>query len=46
MLSLVKKKLRLSIKALHTSGGSGHRPVVDIGGASTEMIIGEGFSAM
>ncbi|MEZ8012376.1 MULTISPECIES: guanosine-5'-triphosphate,3'-diphosphate diphosphatase [Vibrio] len=29
----------------HTSGGSGRRLVVDIGGASTEMIIGEGFSA-
>ncbi|KWU00008.1 MAG: guanosine-5'-triphosphate,3'-diphosphate diphosphatase [Vibrio toranzoniae] len=29
----------------HTSGGSGRRLVVDIGGASTEMIIGEGFSS-
>ncbi|MEZ8121477.1 guanosine-5'-triphosphate,3'-diphosphate diphosphatase [Vibrio splendidus] len=29
----------------HTSGGSVRRLVVDIGGASTEMIIGEGFSA-
>ncbi len=29
----------------HTSGGSGRRLVVDIGGASTELIIGEGFSA-
>ncbi len=27
----------------HTSGGSGKRLVVDIGGASTELIIGEGF---
>ncbi|CAH0524218.1 guanosine-5'-triphosphate,3'-diphosphate diphosphatase [Vibrio hippocampi] len=27
----------------HTSGGSGRRLVVDIGGASTELIIGEGF---
>lgn len=29
----------------HTSGGLGRRLVVDIGGASTEMIIGEGFEA-
>ncbi|SHF95058.1 guanosine-5'-triphosphate,3'-diphosphate diphosphatase [Vibrio gazogenes] len=29
----------------HTSGGSGRRFVVDIGGASTELIIGEGFEA-
>lgn len=27
----------------HTSGGTGRRLVVDIGGASTELIIGEGF---
>ena len=29
----------------HTSGGLGRRLVVDIGGASTELIIGEGFDA-
>ncbi|WP_342607963.1 guanosine-5'-triphosphate,3'-diphosphate diphosphatase [Vibrio tritonius] len=29
----------------HTSGGMGRRLVVDIGGASTEFIIGEGFEA-
>jgi exopolyphosphatase/guanosine-5'-triphosphate,3'-diphosphate pyrophosphatase len=29
----------------HTSGGSGRRLVVDIGGASTELVIGEGFDA-
>lgn len=29
----------------HTSGGCGSRLVVDIGGASTELIIGEGFDA-
>ena len=29
----------------HTSGGVGRRLVVDIGGASTEFIIGEGFEA-
>lgn len=27
----------------HTSGGVGRRLVVDIGGASTELVIGEGF---
>jgi exopolyphosphatase/guanosine-5'-triphosphate,3'-diphosphate pyrophosphatase len=27
----------------HTSGGAGRRLVVDIGGASTELIIGKGF---
>ncbi|MBU2896612.1 guanosine-5'-triphosphate,3'-diphosphate diphosphatase [Vibrio hepatarius] len=29
----------------HTSGGCGRRLVVDIGGASTELIIGQGFEA-
>ncbi|MGX9418734.1 guanosine-5'-triphosphate,3'-diphosphate diphosphatase [Vibrio sp. WJH972] len=29
----------------HTSGGLGQRLVVDIGGASTELVIGEGFDA-
>lgn len=29
----------------HTSGGLGHRLVVDIGGASTELIIGREFDA-
>lgn len=29
----------------HTSGGIGRRLVVDIGGASTEFIIGEGFES-
>lgn len=29
----------------HTSGDSGLRLVIDIGGASTEMIVGEGFDA-
>jgi len=29
----------------HTSGGVGKRLVVDIGGASTEMVIGESFDA-
>ncbi len=29
----------------HTSGGMGKRLVVDIGGASTEVIIGEGFDS-
>ncbi|MCK6265511.1 guanosine-5'-triphosphate,3'-diphosphate diphosphatase [Vibrio sp. ZSDE26] len=29
----------------HTSGGIGRRLVVDIGGASTELIIGKGFEA-
>ncbi|WED21789.1 guanosine-5'-triphosphate,3'-diphosphate diphosphatase [Vibrio sp. JC009] len=29
----------------HTSGGLGKRLVVDIGGASTELVIGEGFDA-
>ncbi len=29
----------------HTSGGFGRRLVVDIGGASTELIIGQGFEA-
>ncbi|PWI31763.1 guanosine-5'-triphosphate,3'-diphosphate diphosphatase [Vibrio albus] len=29
----------------HTSGGMGRRLVVDIGGASTELVIGQGFDA-
>ncbi|MEZ9232845.1 guanosine-5'-triphosphate,3'-diphosphate diphosphatase [Vibrio amylolyticus] len=29
----------------HTSGGIGRRLVVDIGGASTELVIGKGFDA-